>query len=57
MLRWFDPLHGVTAFRSHWRAPNIGEILRMLSGRPAHTGDPEIDAILDELYSMRPQKF
>jgi hypothetical protein len=55
MRRWLDPLRSVTTgLRRHWRAPDLTELVRVLSGRPPRSGDPEIDAILAELYSRRP---
>jgi hypothetical protein len=41
-----------------WQQRNLLGVLAMLiSGRPALSGEPEIDAIILELHSRRPQKF
>jgi hypothetical protein len=57
MLRGFHLHRATTGLRRQWHALNIAELARVLTGRPPRTGEPEIDAILAELYSNRPQKF
>jgi hypothetical protein len=58
MRRWLDALRGVSReLRTHWHAAELTELVRELSGRPPRSGDPEIDAIVAELYAHRPQKF
>jgi hypothetical protein len=48
----------VARLRRQWQEWDVVGALRLLvSARPPLTGEPEIDAIIGELYSRRPQKF
>ncbi len=59
MVKAFAPVHGLAIqVRQQWRERDVARTLGFLiTGRPPLTGEPEIDAIIIELYSHGPQKL